>query len=392
MRTSRPFGLASSLVLLSTLGLACSDGGDTPDASAADAGAQDAQMVFPDATTPDSGFTNDTGTPDVGPRDAGHYCAADERVTVNATAVALSGAASETPVEPTGDRSELSCFTTRPSLMLFGQIRFRGCARVLGPKPTQAELDQLDIAVFRAASAQGQPVDPTSDPETGVDRSPALRVNASVTAVANSTGCNGDVEIEIGRDSVGVDAVTTDTEYVLRVRGRTPNAPWAEVYDQGVIVRSDALERGASQIDRCNPQLCSGRVDLVLARKDALVATAQTLRVTTPETKGHALALVSDCANLPIANAVGGVSPSATLSYVTPRLQTSMEAATSTVGGLLAMGFTNTSSRAAGAIAVGFGLTRDGTCTEAYAGRVGRVYPGALSVVRVGRENTLNRR
>jgi hypothetical protein len=210
--------------------------------------------------------------------------------------------------------------------------------------------------------------------------------------VANSTGCNGDVEIEIGRDSIGVDAVTNDTEYVLRIRGRLPSSPWAEVYDQGVIVRSDALERGASQIDRCNPQLCSGRVDLVLARKGALVATAQTLRVTTPETKGHALALVSDCANVPISNAVGGFSPNATTSYVNPRLETSMEASTSTVGGLLAMGFTNTSSRAAGAIAVGFGLTRDGTCTESYAGRVGRVYPGALTVVRVGRENTLNGR
>jgi hypothetical protein len=391
MRTSRPFGLASSLVLLSTLSLACSDGSGSPDASTADASAEDA-TALPDATTPDSGFTRDTGVADAGPRDAGHYCAANERVTVNATMVTLTGAATETPVEPTGDRSELSCFTSRPDLMLFGQIRFRGCARVLGPKPTQAELDQLDIAVFRAATPQGQPVDPTVDPGTGLDRSPNLRIRPSVTAVANSTGCNGDVEIEIGRDSRGTEAVTTDTEYVLRIRGRLPSSPWAEIYDHGVIVRSDALERGANQVDRCNPQLCSGRIDLVLARKDALIATAQALRVTAPETKGHALALVSDCANVPIGNAVGGFSPSATVSYVTPRLQTSLETATSTIGGLLAMGFTNTSSRAAGAIAVGFGLTRDGTCTEAYAGRVGRVYPGALSVVRVGRENTLNRR
>jgi hypothetical protein len=66
-----------------------------------------------------------------------------------------------------------------------------------------------------------------------------------------------------------------------------------------------------------------------------------------------------------------------------------MATTTSTAGILLGLGFTGTSSVAPRQVTVGAALSLDGMCAEPYAGRAVPVYPDAISLVRLGRENTI---
>ncbi|MFO0728993.1 MAG: hypothetical protein U1E65_34760 [Myxococcota bacterium] len=344
----------------------------------------------------DAGFIDAQPRVDAGPRDAGHYCVENMHIPAGNMSVAVAST-TITPTNPQDNRSSMTCIGVRPNLNIGAPVRFRGCASFIGSTPTQAQLDELQIAVF-PAQLNGQPVDPTYDPRTGADRTPAARIHPSIHK-AFSGNCEHGVEIEIGRDSVGQNGLVTDVAYTLRVSSSSvAGNTWMDAYHFNVTVRSDGLENGSAGTDRCTPQTCSGRVNLILVKKAGFVDLAAHAGLNNLGSlddhsgPGHAIIQANDCLDIPMRSALAGFNPvPAETNYLTGGLTISSPraTATSTSGALVGFGFAETSSVTPVSVGMAVALSRDGACTEAFGSVVVPVYSDAISFVRSGRETTL---
>ena len=401
MTISLRFALLSSLAI----GLAaCSSdgtatdtggGGATPDTGFTG----DRGFVFPDATQsrPDTGPGLDSG-----PRDAGHYCAAAGAVDVRGKTVNV-GMATTAP-STGGQEAVLSCIDQSYPMGVDGQITFRACLQFVSGSTvaTQAELDDLEVAVFHATDpATTMPTDPTFDPRTGADRAPRARVGVDVVIERRNLGCNGGTQIELGRRSMGARALRTTIPYIIRLRSKTSTqagAVWVTSYHPHSIIPPDSIIGG--QVGFCTPQDCTGFIDLIAMRRSAVTTLAQATGVNPAGATnlgdergdGYAVISASDCARLPMNNAVAGFSPTpGAAGYLRDGRYDRAATATDPSGLYLGFGFANTSSTSPLAVAGAVGVLRNaGTCTEEFAGQELRVYPDALTVMRSGRTNVLH--
>lgn len=384
---------AGLLPLACALATGCG-GTDTPADSGMEADAGVADMGF--LPQVDAGFPDAESRPDAGPRDSGHYCVEGDQITVGTKHVMI-GSTSTVPTNPQGTRSSMTCIATRPNLSIGAPVRLRGCVSFIGTRPSQAELDELEIAVF-PAQLNAQPVDPTYNPATGADRTPAARIRPSVSK-SFAQNCEHGVEVEIGRDTTGVNGLVTDIPYTIRVRSSSvAGNTWLDSYHFNVAARSDFLEQGSSSIDRCTPQTCSARLNMILVKKAAFADLAARAGVPNLGSlddhsgPGHVLIQANDCQDIPMRRAIGGFSPvPAETRYLTGALGLPMPAATetSTSGVILGLGFAGTSSAAALSVAGAVALSRDLACTEQFGAALIPVYPDALSFMRSGRETTI---
>lgn len=398
--------LGSKLTLaltLASMAIACGDGdnGD-PDAGVtpADSGqiGQDA-FVLPDVPNPDAAPRADTG-----PSDAGHFCVMNDQVEIEGTNVSVDPATAETENPATGQASVLnSCIDRRPTQVIGAPLRYRGCLRFVGGAPTQQELDQLEITVFRELDGNGDRIDPSYDRQTGQDRAAAQRIATDVLKVAvDPQVCPSGWQLLLGANSLGANGLVTDLAYVIRFRTSTTSGAntWLDTYYFGMDIRADQLEAGSSPTDICTPQTCSGRFDAVVFRQSGVSAliTASGANIpgaadlTDGEGSGHALLQTFDCQDLPMEGAGGGFEPAPTAaSYLTGGYGwSSASTNTSSAAALLGLGFTGTSSTAGINVRGAVTVNRDGTCSEQFAGRAVMVFPDAISVVRSARDNTIN--
>jgi hypothetical protein len=395
MRTPRR-SLSHALFALSFLSIsnlvACGDD-DTGDPDGGTQTGEDATAR--DATTPtDSGVMRPDAEPrpDTGPQDAGHFCIMGGQATVNGTNVPVEDVTMR-PTNPSGQPSITSCIDKRPSQVIAAPIRFRGCLDVLGAAPMASDLQApaLEISVFRQNRNGGPRTDPSYDRATGAERSPDTIQNAgfAVNQVMTSV-CPSGREIELGRDAVADAQLRTDTDYIIRIRTstRAAQATWVDTYFYRVNIRSDQLEAGSTSTDRCTPQTCSGRMSLFLVRPAALGMLVNASGANVPMGGAHAFVQANDCQDLPMANVTAGFSPAPLADgYLNASFAFDNAAmTTSGVGLLFGAGFT-ASSTVTGAVAI----TRDGACTEDFAGDSVRVFADSITVIRTGRENTLHR-
>lgn len=398
--------LSSSLIC--GLGLAACSGDDTSTdtggggGGATDAGRPDTGPIFPDATVdagprPDSGVV-DSGT---GPR---RYCLDNGNASIERTAVPVAAASAPASLG-SGEDAVLSCIDQPFPTGVDGQITFVSCMRVVGTSsvPSQAALDALEIAVFLESDPRtGQPNDPTFDPTTGADRQPAARIEPDVVIDRNSPNCAGGVQVEIGRNAIGTNAVRSTLPYVIRMRTLTSStAPgprqWATVYNTHIIVPPDAVTGG--QIGNCTAQACSGVVNLVAVEAASLSSIVQASGANPAGASdlndqvgdGYAMLRVADCGGVPLVGATGGFSPApGALGYLT-RGAWSNAMATDADGLVVGVGFTGTSSLAPAQVTGAAGVIREaGACTETYGGARFSVYPDAITVLPVGRTTVVN--
>lgn len=386
--------LALSLVLLP----ACSG-----DDSTADGGVSNADATQPVdlgvVSVPDAGRPDAQPRPDAEPMDAATYCLENDAFEVEGTSVTVGDTTAD-PVNRLGEAASLSCRARRPSLNLGLSIRMEGCLSFIGATPTPAELEQLEVAVFFARNASGDPVDPTYDPATGRDREPDGRLSPQVVYDTASAACPSGVRLTLGRDSVGMNAFNSDIEYVVRTRSATTTAGqplFVDQYNFGIIGRSDRLEGGSGE--GCTPQQCAARLELTIARRAAFQALAGQTGANIPGLadlsdhvgSGHAMVQTHDCTDLTISNVASGFAPApAARSYLTTDLGFGAGATvTSGSGVLLGVGFTGTTTVAPLTVTAGSAVTENGSCAEPFAGRTFTVYPDAISLVRLGLENTI---
>lgn len=392
------FTLASATLALSLT--ACSSEESPPDSGVAPADATSvADMGV--AMLPEAGRPDAQARPDAGTMDAAVACIDDGTMTVDGTEV-MVGPAGMYPVSRLGSQAVLTCRGRRPTLNIGAPVRAQGCVEFVGGRATLADLDRLEVAVFYALDPDtNQPTDPTIDHTTGLDRSPNARIRPDVVFTQEPAVCPNGLRMVIGREAEGPDTIRTDLEYVIRTRsssvGTAGEPLFVDQYHWGLTIRSDTID-GASA-DRCSPTTCSGRIDLVLARRAALRSIAGQTGATINGLadlddhvgSGHLMVQTQDCTGLTMSNVSAGFTPAAAArSYLTAGYgYSNMATTTSTAGILLGLGFTGTTSVAPRLVTVGAALSVDGACTEAYAGRAVPVYPDAVSLVRLGRENTI---
>ncbi len=390
--------LASATIALTLT--ACSSEESSPDGGVSPADATTlADMGV--AMLPEAGRPDAQPRPDAGSMDAAMECIDDGTMTVDGTEV-MVGPAGMHPVSRLGAQAVLTCRGRRPTLSIGAPVRAQGCLEFVGGRASLGDLDRLDVAVFYAVDPDtNTPTDPTLDGRTGLDRTPTARIRPDVVLTNEPALCPNGIRMVMGREAEGPDTIRTDLEYVIRTRSSTVGAAgeplWVDQYHWGITIRSDQID-GASA-DRCSPTTCSGRIDLVLARRSALRAIAgQTGAMIAGLAdlddhvgSGHLMVQALDCTGLTMSNVSAGFVPAATArSYLTAGYgYSNMATTTSTTGILLGLGFTGTSSVAPRRVTVGAALSLDGMCAEPYAGRAVPVYPDAISLVRLGRENTI---
>lgn len=390
------------------LAFACSSSEDNNDAGvAADAGGGN-----PDATENADAAITDLGRADTGiPRpdagaDAGtYYCATEGQIAVGRTEVA-AGESSAPAIHEDNSPADLSCIATSIDPLPFSvPIFMRGCFTTAGTGLTEAELDQLEVAVF-PASVAGVEVDPSYDFVTGLDHDAEHRQEVNWdfdTSVAENV-CPSRVQIQIGFNASGSASLQSEVEYVVRIR--TSSAAVSQVvpttYYFGLVVRNDNIAGAPLELDLCNTQQCFLRHNFNVVRASDL--TAITTAATTPVPgaanlrdglgAGYAMIETYDCADLPIANAVAGTNPSALNDlYVAADATPAFNATESSALGLyIGAGFPGQAATASTAIDVvgAIGAKRDMTCTEELGGRTFTVFPDSLSVIRSGPETVLH--
>jgi hypothetical protein len=406
IRTTSTLGLA--LFASFALNVACSDDGGNDAGVTTDSGnpGRDAEATD---SGPDGGGLPDSGPrADVGPVDGGHFCTTGGEVSVNDVDVRV-GEASMPGKTPTGMFSDVAC--RRPTAGAFNDAIFlRGCVTFLGDAPTQAERMQLEsnptleIALFPARDQGGNPVDPSFDFTTGADRSPSEKLELEVdfdTSVSAAV-CPSQVQVDIGFDAPTTNAISTEVEYILRVRSSTATGDlWATMYYFGVIARNDSITRiGGGE---CTAQTCFSRLNFTVARRSALQMLAQQQATPIPGANnlsdglgsGYSLVEALDCDNTPIRYAVAGFAPAPLNDgYFSGTTFDPAAMETGAEGMYMALGFPGqaaTSSMAIDAVAA-VGVQRDPTCTEEFAGQMIQIYPDSISVLRTGRENVLHQR
>ncbi len=393
----------SSATLALSLGAlclsACSSEDTPPDSGVTGADASD-PVDLGVAMIPDVGRPDAQVRPDSGLADAAQECVMNGAVEVDGVNVNV-GTTTMEPVNGVGQAGDLRC---RAPLSLRVLMRVQGCINFIGAVPSQAELDQLDIEVFSAVNPDdGEPTDPTYDPATGLDRTPAARVSPDVVLSYDQTACPGGVRMVLGGESIGTSALGTGTSYIIRTRSSTVGIVgeplFVDQYFFGMIVYGDQLELGGGATDRCTPAACAGRMDLVVARRHALhliggmtgTAIEGFANLSDHVGSGHAMIQTMDCGGISMSNVASGFTPApAARSYLTAtNAHSGAATVTSTTGILLGLGFTGTTTAAPRTITAASAVTSDGACMLPFAGGAFPVYPDAISLVRLGRETFL---
>jgi hypothetical protein len=404
--------LGLCILLLSGLA-ACSSSNNGDASTAGDAGASGEDA----APATDSGTGSADAAPrDVGPRsdggmeitDASYYCAVNNEVQVGQTQVAITPATD--PATTMGSASNTACIDQPPTMGAFtAPIFIRGCINVLAPSgtmTTQSDIDVLDVAVFFAKDPNtGDPVDPSWDRATGMDKTSNARIPVHFTVdtnIAMST-CASRLQLTIGFQPGLTNSLQSETEYIVRTRTATTAGMmqnvWAPTYYYDIIVRNNKVT-GRTDLSTCTPNVCFLRHNFNLIRTAGLRAFANAVQTPGGDNfadgmgAGYALLEAYDCGDLPMKNAVAGVSPSALgKGYLdaTGMLDTSAMAS-SDLGLFMALGFMgqDASSTAPIETTAAFGIKRDAMCTEEFGGRKLEVFPDSVSILRSSQEIVLH--
>ena len=373
---------------------ACGDDAESPvDAGVAmDAAAQitDRGMYVP----PDAGQTQapaDSGTTS-GPRDAGHYCAPNNEIAVGNDNVSVNAAD-----EIVNSTAVLNCIDEQPPRDIPAAITMRVCVNLIGSSTTatKEEIDDLEVAIFYDQNlSTGMAVDPTFTASTGADLEPTSRVDTSTSYIA-STSCKSGIEIELGRASLGNNAVKAAVDYTVRLRSLSGTGPWATVYHDKAKVYADRIIGGGANPANCDPTICTGVINAYAVRKAELAeivnASGQSIDgaadLADGVGEGHALIVANDCQTSAMENAVAGFSPAAKVSgYLTEGVVSSSAKGTNTSGLFVGLGF-GTSYDVSAAVGI---MRHADTCTEEFAGGAIKVYPDAITVFASSPSNTLN--
>lgn len=387
---------------------ACSSSEDNNDAGvAADAGGGNPDATEnADATITDLGRA-DTGIPrpDAGADAGAYYCTTAGQIAVGRTEV-NTGESSAPATHADDSPADLSCLATSVEPLPFGvPIFIRGCFNTAGTGLTQAELDQIEVAVF-PASVAGVEVDPSYDFVTGADHEPNRRLGVGWdfdTSVAENV-CPSRVQLQIGFNASGAASLQSEAEYIVRVRtaSAAPALVVPTTYYMGLIVRNVNIAGAPIELDLCNTQQCFLRHNFNAIRASELTAITAAAAAPVPGAAnlrdglgaGYAMIETHDCADLAMAHAVAGTNPSPLNDLYIAADGSPDFAATETSGfGLyLGAGFPGQSATASTAIDVvgAVGAARDETCTEELGGRAFTVFADSVSVLRSGPETVLH--
>lgn len=388
------------------LGTACGGDGDDQDGGV-DAGPADTGTADSGDTLPDSGPPRDAGVRDASPQgDAGHYCAAENRVNVEGERVPVAPA-STVPEPSAGPRATLNCIDRPPTEHPAWEYCITECLSFLGETPSADQVESLEIAVF-LSEVGGRPVDPSFDPATYLDRTPSARapVGGTVTAVAPNT-CASGWQVELAYLDLGAETMASGTYYTVRVRtsSAAPEA-WPTTYHHRFVRRNDqvpSLSVCGSKEQRIPgrefvfPVVPASYLQRAVAQAGRAIPGSDNLR--DGRGTGYAMFEVRDCSGasgVSISRATAGTLP-APLAELYPAVDFGVartEAETSLSGLYMAVGFTGTSSASTQALPVvgAVGLTTDGTCTEEFGGTELLTFPDSVTYVRFNRETVLHGR
>lgn len=386
--------------------LACGD-----DDAPADSGvAADAGVTVDLGVASDAGET-DLGAPDAGsrpdataPLDAGYYCTMNGQAEVDGQPVPVP----EATEAPTSGPSPSSLTCIDRQVQPFDNRRavcFTQCADFFGFVPTPEQVRELEIAVFPAADLQGGRIDPSYDFVNRRERSPTeiLGIGSRIVAT-QAPECTSGYQVEVGFLNLGSE-MSTETEYVLRIRSRAlTNPTWATTYVWDFIRRLDE----ANQIGA----VCSNDETRIPERGTAFpivpgAALSQAIQATSATINGaddlfdgqglgYAYVETRDCSSTGSlsANMTVGFSPApAAGAYVTESGSVDVAAQDTTTRGLfLALGLGSGTSSTGSEARTAVGVNRDGACTEGFGGQTFTVFPDSVTFIRTGRETTIQMR
>jgi hypothetical protein len=390
--------------------VACGDDDAAPDAGAsadagvlADAGgAVDSGAPMDAGGAPDAGGEEDAGAS----RDAGYYCTTDGQEQVEGRPVPVPDA--PMPPQASGSaRVSLRCidrevrpFDTRVP------VCFTKCLDFFGFEPTAAQVQELEVDVFAVANPDGGVVDPSFDFATRMERSPNRRLGVGyVTRMTPTAQCESGYQIEIGYLNLGMEAMSSGVEYVLRVRSRAAaNPTWVTLYVWDFIRRLDEANQVGSQCsademripERATtfPALAASTLQTAIQSATASIAGSDDLF--DGQGDGYALVETRDCATTGsrLENLTAGFAPAPDAAgYVDAMDGFDADASATSPRGLafaLGLSAVDTATRAASTVRAAVGVQRDpGACTEAFGGVAFPVFPDSVTFVRTNRETTI---
>lgn len=409
LRYRTSFGLTLLLFGAVAFFPGCS-GDEDDDNSGMDTGVTDTgDAGITDTGRPDTGTRPDSGTTDTGVMDAGNdTCLPNNMVDVDGTSVTVDEATTE-PVTAEGADAVLTCRRAPPP-QFSNDYCLVECLDFLGYTPTQAELDQLEFAVFPLEDISGNPtgVDPTYSSTTGADKDPNLRLDLGYRVVSQSTDCDSGYHVELGFTAgigAGSESFASEIRYVVRVRAVQTSTPaWVDTYHYGFVRRNDQVP----QVPNCGvdekrvpgrafvfPVIHDSVVEELVAGAGAAVPGSADLHDNLGT--GYAALEARDCSGsngAKMLSATAGTTPTP-IADVYPGDDYALDRTdlfTSATGLWLAVGYdemTATSSTPMD-VAAAMGVTSDGTCTEAHGGTTVPVWPDAVTYVRFSRETTLD--
>src|SRR5207244_1974312 len=181
----------------------------------------------------------------VGMMDASHYCAVNNEVQVGQTQVAIPPATAQATTM--GAAANAACIDVPPTMGAFtAPVFIRGCVNVIAPQGTNTnmqDINKLDVAVFYAKDPNtGDPVDPSWDLATGMDKTAVARIPIHFTVDNNvaMSACTSRIQLTIGFQLELMNALQSETEYIIRTRTATTagvmQTVWAPTYYYDIIV------------------------------------------------------------------------------------------------------------------------------------------------------------
>lgn len=375
----------STLLLL--LGMGCGDDADRPP----DPYGEDGGLVLDLGTGGDVGSGLDAGpAADTSFSDAGSHgnsgsaCLSMGAAWVESAPVGVDEA-TQLAVRVGGDAAELSCLgqahipTGDPMPLCFTQ-----CVDFLGYQPSPEQVQELEVDVFLAEDADGQPADPSFDPRTREERSPELRL-AVGASLRSTSACSSGYQIELGYLEDG-DGVFSQTAYVIRVRSRASAQPtWATLYAWDFVRQNDQLDALGTECGSYASRIPERQASFPIVAAVELQSAARRAGVEIPGIdnlfdgwgSGHVVLDALDCAPLgqPLAHTTVGFEPSAR----------ALQPWGASRHLALGIGEAETPFEARWAV----GARRSELCTEALYGARISLFPDAVTFVRADREQTL---
>jgi hypothetical protein len=351
-----------------------------------------------DAGRPDSGLLR----PEAGVDAGVHHCTTGDNINFSGAEIAV-GAASTQALNPQEGVSDLSCLDVEPDDLEFQVAIFiRGCVTPIGAALTRANLDSLEVAVFRARDGNTM-VDPSFDAVSGSDHRPdqKIDVGASFDSTIATSVCASGVQLEIGFNETGT-VLRSEEEYIVRIRTATaaPQQVAPPTYYFGVIGRNDNLGGAPLELDLCSASQCYLRHNFVLPTTSALSAAITAAPTPVPGSAnlrdglgaGYGIVEANDCDGIPMTHAVAGFNPAPINDGYVGDMVNAAATETTDRGLYIGLGFPGQAATASTAIqvAAAVGAKRDDSCTEEFAGSVIVVFPDSVSVYRSSSQTVLH--